>query len=237
MTHCVPQARDVANLIAINTGRIGVQEGKRNADLLELCIRCFNSYLRTSINAADNRTSYYVMNQYWLMADALMHQGLDAPVREIAGHFKFYGQFAHKRGQSFLLEVAAGDLTRLVESSLDCAPQLVDDLLAVVLELDQEIRSETQEESLLGVRKAQLQLATLFAVRGDETRARRVCRDLAGERLPRLERIRRELEAEQRPHYWEFTDRGLNFGYLAPERRAWLGKVFGWIEEYVPRTN
>jgi hypothetical protein len=130
------------------------------------------------------------------------------------------------------LEVAAGDLTRLVESSLDGAPSLVDDLLSVVLELDQEIRSETQEESLLGVRKAQLQLATLFAVRGDETRARRVCRDLAGERLPRLERIRRELEAETRPHYWEFTDRGLNFGYLEPERRAQLGKVFGWIEAY-----
>ena len=233
MTHCVPDARDVANLIAINTGRVGIHEGKPNADLLGLCIRCFNSYLRTSINAADNRTSYYVMNQYWLMADALMGEGVEEPVREIAGHFKFYGQFAHKRGQSFLLEVAAGDLTRLVESSLERAPALTDRLLSIVLDLDQEIRSETQEESLLGVRKAQLQLATLFAVRGDETRARRVCRDLAGERLPRLERIRRELEAETRAHYWEFTDRGLNFGYLEPERRARLGEVFGWIEEYV----
>lgn len=237
MTHCVPDARDVANLIAINTGRIGVAEGGRNPELLALCIRCFNSYLRTAINAADNRTSYYVMNQYWLMAEALMRQGLGGPVREIADHFKFYGGFAHKRGQSFLLEVAAGDLTRLVESSLDSAPALVDDLLSVVLELDQEIRSETQEESLLGVRKAQLQLATLFVVRGDEARARRVCRDLAGERLPRLERIRRELETETRAHYWEFTDRGLNFGYLEPERRARLGEVFGWIEAYATPAN
>jgi Predicted membrane protein (DUF2254) len=237
MTHCVPHARDVANLIAINTGRIGVGEAKRNADLLNLCIRCFNSYLRTSINAVDNRTSYYVMNQYWLMADALMRDGVEAAVREIAGHFKFYGQLAHKRGQSFLLEVAAGDLTRLVESSLDRAPALTDALLATVLDLDQEIRSETQEESLLGVRKAQLQLATLFAVRGDDGRARRVCQDLAGERLPRLERVRKELEAEQRPHYWEFTDRGLNFGYLEPERRACLDDVFGWIREYASRTN
>ena len=237
MTHCVPDAREVANLIAINTHRIGVSAGKRNAELLGLCVRCFNSYLRTSINAADNRTSYYVMDQYWLMADALMHEGLDQPVREIAGHFKYYGQLAHKRGQSFLLEVAAGDLTRLVESSLDRAPALIDDLLSIVLELDQEIRSETQEDSLLGVRKAQLQLATFFVERGDETRARRVCRDLAGEKLPRLERIRKELEAEQRPHYWEFNERGLNFGYLPPERRARLSEVFGWIEEYASRTN
>jgi len=237
MAHCVPDAREVANLIAINTGRVGVAESKRNRDLLGLCIRCFNSYLRISINAVDNRTSYYVMNEYWLMAEALMREGVDGSVLEIAEHFKFYGQFAHKRGQSFLLEVAAGDLTRLVESSLDHAPALTDDLLSVVLDLDQEVRSETQEESLLGVRRAQLQLATLFSVRGDETRARRVCRDLAGERMPRLERLRKELEAEQRPHYWEFTDRGLNFGYLPPERRARLGDVFRWIEEYAPRPN
>ena len=231
MVHSVPHAREVANLIAIDTGRVGVQCGKTDPELLELCIRCFNSYLRTAINAADNRTSYYVMNQYWLMADALMRAGLVRPVLEIAGHFKFYGQLAHQRGQSFLLEVAAGDVTRLVESSLDCAPNLVDDLLAVVLDLDQEIRSETQEQSLLGVRRAQIQLATLFAVRGDATRAQRLCADLAGERMARLERIRRELESENRPHYWEFTDRGVNFGYLPPERRGQLAIVFDWISQ------
>jgi Predicted membrane protein (DUF2254) len=236
MVHSVPHAREVANLIAIDTGRVGTRHGKDDGNLLELCIRCFNSYLRTSINAADNRTSYYVMNQYWLMADALMRGGLTQPVLEIAGHFKFYGQLAHQRGQSFLLEVAAGDVTRLVESSLDCAPNLVDPLLAVVLDLDQEIRSETHEESLLGVRRAQLQLATLFALRGDTARARRLCADLAGERLGRLERIRRELEAENRPHYWEFTDRGVNFGYLPPERRDQLAVVFEWIVEQQRRT-
>jgi succinate dehydrogenase hydrophobic anchor subunit len=237
MTHCVPDAREVANLIAINTNRVGVQEGAANRDVLDLCIRCFNSYLRTSINAADNRTSYYVMNQYWGMSEALMREGADASVLEIAAHFKYYGQMAHKRGQSFLLETAAGDLTRLVESSLENAPRLADDLLTIVLDLDLEIRSETQEESLLGVRKAQLQLATLFSLRGDEKRARRICHDLAGERMPRLLRLRKELESEHRPHYWEFTDRGLNFAYLAPDRRARLEEVFRWIQDEALRTH
>lgn len=229
MAHCVPEAREVANLIAINTHRIGVEHGVGNRALLELTIRCFNSYLRTSINAADARTSYYVMNQYRMLAEALMDEGLDAPVREIAGHFKSYGQLAHERGQSFLLQTAAGDLTSLVEASLDRRPNLTDDLLSVVLEVDLEIRSETQEDSLLGVRKAQLQLATLFAVRGDEVRARRICRDLASEKLARLERLRRELESETRQQYWEFTDRGVNFAFLPEERRAQLPRLLGWI--------
>jgi len=231
MAHSVPDAREVANLIAINTGRIGAEEGRRNRPLLELCIRCFNSYLRTAINAADARTSYYVMNQYRILAEALMEAGLDGQVREVADHLRFYGQMAHQRGQSFLLQTAASDLTSLVEASLGLRPGLTDDLLSVVLEVDLEIRSETQEESLLGVRKAQLQLATLFALRGDESRARRICRDLAGERMPRLQRLSRELENERRAQYWEFTDRGANFGYLPPERRSQLPRLLEWIAE------
>ncbi|MEQ1802645.1 MAG: DUF2254 family protein [Gammaproteobacteria bacterium] len=233
MLQCVPQAREVANLIAINTGRIGAAHGAANRALLELCIRCFNSYLRCSINAADARTSYYVMNQYRLFAESLMAQGLDEPVRAVASHFKFYGQAAHERGQSFLLQTAVGDLSSLVEASLARGGgTLTDDLLAVVLEVDQEICNETHEESLLGVRKAQLQLATLFALRGDEARARRICRDLAGERLTRLERLRRELEGESRPQYWEFTDRGANFAYISADRRAQLPLVMDWIKGY-----
>jgi hypothetical protein len=237
MLHSVPNAREVANLIAINTGRIGTTQGRDNANLLVLCVRCFNSYLRISINASDARTSYYILNQYWLMTDALMRGGNHAVVLEIAGHFKFYGQIAHKRGQSFLLETAAGDLTRLVESAIEVAPSLVDDLLTVVLDLDFEIRSETQEESLLGVRRAQMQLATLFALRGDEARVRRICRDLAGERMQRLQRLKKELELEDRAQFWEFIERGLNFGYLPPDRRARLDQVMQWVETEAGRTN
>ena len=132
-----------------------MQEGATNREPAGALHPLLQQLSAQAINAADNRTSYYVMNQYWLMSDALMRGGVDASVLEIAAHFKYYGQMAHKRGQSFLLETAAGDLTRLVESSLESAPRLTDDLLTIVLDLDLEIRSETQEESLLGVRKAQ----------------------------------------------------------------------------------
>jgi hypothetical protein len=233
MAHCVPDAREVVNLIAINTCRIAGEQGPSNRALLALCIRCVNSYLNESINAGDRRAAYYVMDQYRMLAEVLMTRGLVAPVREIADYFRFFGQLAHKAGHSFLLETAASDICGLVEASLADAPALTDDLLGVVLDLDQEIKTETQEESLLGVRRAQLQLATLFANNGDEARAKRVCRDLAGERMLRLERLRRELESENRPYYWEFTDRHVNFHYLAPERRALLPVVFGWIADAV----
>ena len=41
--------------------------------------------------------------------------------------------------------------------------------------------------------------------------------------------IREELLAEVEPLYWELTDRGVNFAYLPPERRARVAEFFEWF--------
>ena len=89
-----------------------------------------------------------------------------------------------------------------------------------------EIKNESQEESLLGVRRAQLQLATLFAERGDERRVQVIADDLKTEQPRRLRHLHRLLIEEERPQYWEFTDRGVNFAYLPPERRGYLAAIY-----------
>ncbi len=223
MTQCIPDSRDVANLISIRSENIG-----RVADsdaLRELVIRCFNSYLRTAINARDPRCTYYILNQYRLLAESCLTKGKSSAVIEIAGHFRFYGQLAYRSGQPFLLEVAAHDLLQLIESSVQSGAPVVDRLLAVLLELDLEIRTETQEESLIGVRRAQLKAAALFQSRGERERVARVCADLKDELPARVELICDQLLSEERAEYWEFTDRGTNFGYLAPDRRPFLQAV------------
>jgi hypothetical protein len=229
MIHSVPQARDVADLIAINTRRIGTGAAGAQPELVEQCIRCFNSYLLETIKAGDMRTGVYVLNQYRLFAEALLATGRLAAVREIAGFFQYYGVHAHTKGQSFILVVAAYDIVQLIEAAAAIDSPVVDDLLSRLLELDQDIKQESQESSLLGVRKAQIQLATLFIERNDEARARRIAADLAVEPPERLARIRAQLLTEDRTQYWEFTPRGVNFGYLLPERRKHLTTLFGWL--------
>jgi hypothetical protein len=223
MAQCVPNSRDVANLIAIRSEEIGRRAD--SAALRNLCIRCFNSYLRTGINGRDPRTTYYILDQYRLLAEACVQQKDDAATREIAEHFRFYGQLAYRSGQPFILEVAAHDLLHLIERAVATESAGVDDLLGVLLELDLEIRTETQEESLIGVRRAQLQAAALFEQRGETARVQRICADLRGEIPARLQAICKRLLTDDRSEYWEFTDRGVNFGYLAPERRPFLKMV------------
>ena len=231
----VPACRDVANLIAIRTRELGEACGE--APVLDLLIRCFNSYLRATLNARDPRTTYYLLNQYRLLAEHLLVYGdpaLRSSVVAIAGHLAHYGQLAERMDMPFILEVAAHDLVQLIVSldrrrSALGTPQdegLMDELVELMLSLD---RDRAHEESLLGVRRAQLQLAAVFAASGDELRVMRFVEDLKGETRPRLLALYAELMGEEREQYWEFTDRGVNFSYLPPALRRHLAEIYGRI--------
>jgi hypothetical protein len=115
---------------------------------------------------------------------------------------------------------------QMVEDALDSNPSAVDPLLDTFLQLDQEIKEESQEESLMGVRRSQIQLATLFLEQDDQARFRRIVDDLREERLERLERLRQGLLTDDRPQFWELMDRGVNFSYLPPARRQYLAPLF-----------
>jgi hypothetical protein len=222
--------RDISYLIAINTRRIAIDSIKQNKPLLDLCIRCFNSYLRNTINAGDQRTSYYLLNQYRLLAEAAITEEDGSTAEEIATHFQFYGQLSFSMGQPFILEVVAYDVMRLLEAGAKSDAPNTDALLELLLGLDQEIKAESQMESLLGVRRAQIQAATMFLEMGDTERARLIADDLAGENPDRLERVRALLASENRAHYWELTDRGINFSYLDPKYRVHLETLFEWLK-------
>jgi hypothetical protein len=231
MSQCVPRARDIANLIAINTQRIAVGPGRTRPELRTLCMRCMNSYLRTTINAGDPRTTYYIMNQYRMLAETMLASGNRDEVMEIAGFLKFYGNLGYEVGMPFLLETAAHDLAALIEVDLSAEDQLVEEILTLLLNLDREIKHESHEESLLGVRRSQIQLGTLFLERKEVERATRIATDLATESAERLGGVFDLLEQAREEQYWEFTARGINFAYLAPERRAQLPHLARMVEE------
>jgi hypothetical protein len=231
------RAREISHLISLNTARIGASAVAGRRPLLGLCVQFFNSYLRAAINAGDLRTSYYVLHQYRSLAQETLRAGLDDAAIEIAGHFRFYGQLGYEQEQPFLLEVAAYDLAHLIEFALTEAPGSVDALLDLFLRVDEEGESPEQETRLRGVRRAQVQLATLFLVRGDEARARRIFFDMRYERPERLASVRDELLSETRSQYWEFTDRGVNFSYLPPERRERVHDFFAWFDTISPNAK
>ena len=104
-------------------------------------------------------------------------------------------------------------------------PELRDKLLGLLLDLDQEIREDFQEDSLLGVRRAQLKLAMFLFHCNDRQRTFRICDDMKEDKPERIEQLIKQLSVEDRKEYWEFTDRGVNFSYVEPELRAHLNPL------------
>ena len=224
MSDSTSSSRDTTYLIAINTKRFALESlsFRPGLEVVALCVRCFNSYMRVTINKKDVRTCYYIMNQYRMLASELFRRNEKNAMKEIAFFLQFYGLLGFQQGIPFLLEVAAEDVAELTGKCIGEDEQLLDDLLGLLLEFDQEIKNDSQEESLLGVRRAQLKLAAALMESGDEQRATRICQDLKSEARRIKERLIHLLQADNREEYWEFTDRGVNFTYLPPELKRHL---------------
>lgn len=231
--------RDLANLIALNTRQLGEKHFDAGADvsLLHLCMRFFNTYLRFSMRAGDLRSAYYAQHQYRRLGERCVTEGSDEAAYKIADALRVYSLFAFEVNQPFLLEVGAYEIGELVAHAAEAESPAVDDLLQIFLRLDREsvIFESVNEATLSAVRREQVSLAAYFLHRGDEARARTIHADMLVENPKRLEAVRASIEAATDEQYQEFSDRGVNFAYVAPERRAQLARFYSWFDE--PRAS
>jgi len=102
-------------------------------------------------------------------------------------------------------------------------------MLNEFLDLDQPLLSRAQEKGLLGVRKAQVKLASYYLLTGQEGKARTICDDMQGEPRERLRAIRSQLENVTSKDFWEIIDRGRNFEFMPPDQRQCMKVFFSWL--------
>lgn len=218
---------EMAHVVAIETRYIG-EEALRHGDreVLVLAIRYFNTFLRGGLNQSDVRACYNIFHQYRLLAEHMMRKGHSDLVLEIGRCIAYYGQTAHKTDLGFVTETAAHDLAVLCERAFVNGIACHDTLLSIFLEVDKEAESHTQEQTLRGVRKAQVRLATFYLTKNALTHADRIGADMRGEKPERMASIRAELGAVNEREFWEVTDRGVNFDYLDPSRKEKLDEFF-----------
>jgi hypothetical protein len=218
---------ELAHVVAIETRYIA-EEALRHGDreVLVLAIRYFNTYLRSALNQRDVRACYNICHQYRLLAEHIMRKGHGDLVLEIGRCLAYYGQTAHKADLGFVTETAAHDLAVLCERAFVHDVACHDSLLGIFLEIDKEAETHAQEQTLRGVRKAQVKLATFYMSKGAVAHADRISADMRGEKPERMASIRAELVAVNDKEFWEVTDRGVNFDFLEPFRKEKLDEFF-----------
>ncbi|MBC7767727.1 MAG: DUF2254 domain-containing protein [Phycisphaerales bacterium] len=223
--------RDINYVIAIDTRYIGEAacEAKDSA-LVALVFRFFNSYLRSTLNARDVRTTYNVLNQYRKLNESMLTLGNAEAAIEGVRHMKYYGLMSFESDLSFVTETVAYDLAALAQLANECGSPAEQQILADFLELDRPPFVRGQDRALMGVRKAQVKLAAYYISTDQLSRARAIADDMREEPLERLRNIRRQLDAVENKDFWEIIDRGRNFEYMPPQQRECLATFFDWFD-------
>jgi Predicted membrane protein (DUF2254) len=221
---------DIINRIAIDTRYIGKAALVANDKAaLAAVIKFFNTYMRRSLNARDIPAAYNCLNQYRYLAEEILRQGWSDEALRVANHFKYYAQTAQTMKLAFITETVAFDLCTLNELAYDLGADARDALLRVFLEVDKETDADQQEQSLRGVRKAQVKLATYYLYKGETDLAQLIHRDMRDERRDRLRSIKHEMLGVTSNEFWEINERGVVFEYIDPDRRACLHQFFDWF--------
>jgi hypothetical protein len=222
---------DINHLISINTRYLGQAAlYADDTEALNLTVKFFNTYMRSTLNTSRVRTAYNVLNQYRQLAEAALANGRHTLTGEIGFYLKYYGQIAHGKDLGFVTETVAYDLAALCEKAFLAHGPSHDVVLKHLLELDKPADTAAQENILRGVRKAQAKLATFYLVSGATEHARKIYSDMEREKPDRLRSIRDELLAIEAKDYWEVIDRGTNFDYLDATRKTQLKVFFSWFE-------
>jgi hypothetical protein len=218
-------------VIAIDTRYIGEAAAKANdIELINLVFRFMNSYLRATINAHDVRTAYNVLNQYRKLAEAMLTEGQHQAAIDAVKHMKYYGLVSFDKDLSFVTETVAYDLGSLAQLANELASPSEKEILAEFLELDRPPFVRSQDTALLGVRKAQVKLATYYLACGQDDRARSIAHDMRAEPIERMRKIHHQLASVESKDFWEIIDRGRNFEYMLPHQREHLATFFAWFD-------
>ncbi len=232
-TEALGSMRHLNYVVAINTRLIAVRALKTgNMEALALSVKFFNTYLRATLNNNDVRTAYTILNQYRLVAEEALQADEGEIALGIVTHLRYYAHLSYDKKLGFVTETVAYDVGTLCELAHEIKSGVEDRLLKILLEVDPTTsEGEVQEASLRGVRKAQLILAAYYLDSGASDLAKLVWDDMRGEDAARMLSIRDELLSIESKDFWEVSDRGGNFDYLEPSRKAQLKVFFGWFRD------
>ena len=231
------QMNELVSQIASSSGAIGEAAlACEDEEALELTTQFFNTYMRHTLNERNVRAAYNVLYEYRRFASALLR---DDPARcvRVIKHLIYYGRTANAMGLPFVTVTVAHDVRVLCEEAFDQGALDMGEMLRLFLTLDQPSEDEGEEVALMGVRRAQSILGAFFLSRGAEELAERIRHDMRDEPVSRLTKIRDDILSVEERKFWEVTDRGFNFDWVAPELRDDITAFFAPMLSHEPPAS
>jgi len=237
---CTKEKRlDACQLIALNTRFMA--EGfifKNDHRAYDACTHFINTYLRLAINMKSIELSTHIILQYQRLSSLILRDKISKNKGEKnvwmrimmaqTKFMKYYGQIALERNLGAITESVASLLGEICSLSLLHDKTVHLETLEVLLTLDD--TADGDQDTLVGIRRAQVKLATEYLCRSHEEFAKMVAEDLVNETSARLKVVLRELLSTDRPEFWEVTDNGVPVEFLSDAEKSQLVKFFEMVE-------
>ncbi|HMC16163.1 MAG TPA: DUF2254 family protein [Albitalea sp.] len=191
---------------------------QNNDAVFDLLVRVLNCFAREAIKHKENATVFNVVYSYKALVRRLL---ADRPecVPRLVRYLRYYAEFARAQGLPFIYDLVSYELGELTARAYELKAAPARELLDAVLAF------EGIEQSA-GLVKSRAILAGFLLERGLTQELALVEATLHGVAPGVLEKARRGILSVQDRVFWELNDRGLNFDFVEPLRRAHVAEVF-----------
>jgi hypothetical protein len=217
--------KEAIHSIAVATRNIGltaIEVG--DPEVAELCLRFFNTYLRSSINRSAPTFASVIMNEYRRFAIGALEWRPDLSV-ESAAHLLRYGRHFDEAGMPAIFGAAAEDVADLAIEARARDPEVTHQLALLLVHNLLDLIPNARPIGLNGLFKGVAKL-TFWAMAADQKDVARALvdgiaaapPDFVDAALDRMESMRNGL-------FWEVNERVISFDWVEQPLRAEIPRL------------
>ena len=229
--------KEAVHAIALATRDIGlsaIEQG--DPETAELCVRFFNTYLRSALNRMAPTFASSTMNEYRRLAIGALEWRPDLAV-ESAAHLLRYGRHFDQAGMPAIFGAAAEDVADLAIEADGHDPDVTRRLARLLVENLAELLPDAQPIGLNGLFKAVAKLA-FWAMANDRDEVAAILvegiaaapHDFVDSVLDRMETMRDGL-------FWEVSERVVAFDWVEEPLRAQIPRLRAALRETKPASK
>jgi Predicted membrane protein (DUF2254) len=217
--------KEAVHAIALATRDIGlaaIEHG--DPETAELCVRFFNTYLRSALNRMAPTFASSTMNEYRRLAIGALEWRPDLAV-EAAAHLLRYGRHFDQAGMPAIFGAAAEDVADLAIEADGHDPIVTVRLARLLVDNLAELLPDAQPIGLNGLFKAVAKLAFWAMAEGKEEVAEILLQGIAAAPPDFVDSALARMETLDNGLFWEVNERVVAFDWVDPDLRAQIPAV------------
>jgi len=217
--------KEAVHAVALATRDIGIAAIERgDPEAVELCVRFFNTYLRSALNRMAPTFASSTMNEYRRLAIGALEWRPDLAV-ESAAHLLRYGRHFDQAGMPAIFGAAAEDVADLASEAYGHDPDVTRRLARLLVENLAELLPDARPIGLNGLFKAVAKLAFWAMAENREEVAAILVEGIAAAPHDFVDSALDRMETLEDGLFWEVNERVVAFDWVDPELRVQIPRL------------